>query len=105
MHYFRTVLGRGMVGIIAPILKLSKTKAVDLMICRKVNDSPEIMQVANGKDFLGAAMRNKAFLLCLFALLPLVAFFIGGNCLPVQYQPERSCVFLQIYSNSSIQQI
>lgn len=93
MHYFRTVLGRGMVGIIAPILKLSKAKAVDLMICRKVNDSPEIMQVANGKDFLGAAMRNKAFLLCLFALLPLVAFFIRGKLLTSSVSAREKLCF------------
>lgn len=43
MYYFRIVLGRGMVGIIVFILKLSKIKVVDLMICRKVNDFFEIM--------------------------------------------------------------
>lgn len=51
MHYLRTVLEREMVGIIIPILQLSKAKAVSLVIYRKVNDFPEIMQVASGKDF------------------------------------------------------
>lgn len=43
-----------MVGIVIPILQLSKTEAVSLVIYRKVNDFPEIMQVASGKDFLTA---------------------------------------------------
>lgn len=43
-----------MVGIIIPILQLSKTEAVSLVIYRKVNDFPEIVQVASGKDLLVA---------------------------------------------------
>lgn len=54
MHYLRTVLEREMVGIIIPILQLSKTEAVSLVIYRKVNDFPEITQVASGKDLLTA---------------------------------------------------
>lgn len=54
MHYLRTVLEREMVGIIIPILQLSETEAVSLVIYRKVNDFPEIMQVASGKDLLTA---------------------------------------------------
>lgn len=41
-----------MVGIIIPILLLSKTEAVYLLVSRRVNDFPKIMQVENGKDFL-----------------------------------------------------
>lgn len=65
-----------MVGIIIPILQLSKTEAVYLLISRRVNDFPKIMQVENGKDFLIAFHEKWGILLCHFAMLPLVAFFI-----------------------------
>lgn len=70
MHYLRTVLGREMVGFIIPILQLSKTQAVYLMIYRKTNDSPEIMQMANGEDFLtGNEAFFRVFLPCCLEVL------------------------------------